>query len=217
MTKIAGSGSDSGTDSGSMSQKHGSEDPDPDPPQNVMDPEHCGEQKHFGFNPIICNVSGYGEEKHFGFNPIICNVSGYGDQKHFVFNPTRVLSVMFLVMESKNILSITLPGYPGIICNVSGYGEQKHFGFNPFVCNVLFLIMENKNILANVQDNPLVPSLAQAAGPCITPNDCALCAKKVVALLQSMESQLMRSERTLSTKRDYTVRGQPDVGRLTKY
>ncbi len=33
MTKIAGSGS--------ISQKHGSEDPDPDPPQNVMDPEHC--------------------------------------------------------------------------------------------------------------------------------------------------------------------------------
>jgi hypothetical protein len=34
VTKIAGSGS--------ISQKHGSEnpDPDPDPPQNVMDPEH---------------------------------------------------------------------------------------------------------------------------------------------------------------------------------
>jgi hypothetical protein len=52
-------------------------------------------------------------------------------------------------------------------------------------------------LMANVQDNPLVPSLAQAAGPCITPNDCALCAKKVVALLQSMESQLMRSENPL--------------------
>jgi hypothetical protein len=34
MPKIAGSGSESG----SISQKHGSEDPDP--PQNVMDPEH---------------------------------------------------------------------------------------------------------------------------------------------------------------------------------
>jgi hypothetical protein len=34
MTKIEGSGS------GFISQKHGSEDPDPDPPQNVMDPEH---------------------------------------------------------------------------------------------------------------------------------------------------------------------------------
>ncbi len=34
MTKIAGSGT--------ISQKHGFEDPDPDPPQNVMDPEHCG-------------------------------------------------------------------------------------------------------------------------------------------------------------------------------
>jgi hypothetical protein len=32
MTNIAGSGS--------ISQRHGSEDPDPDPPQNVMDPQH---------------------------------------------------------------------------------------------------------------------------------------------------------------------------------
>ncbi len=33
MTKIAGSGS--------ISQWHGSADSDPDPPQNVMDPQHC--------------------------------------------------------------------------------------------------------------------------------------------------------------------------------
>jgi hypothetical protein len=26
---------------GSISQRHGSADPDPDPHQNVMDPEHC--------------------------------------------------------------------------------------------------------------------------------------------------------------------------------
>jgi hypothetical protein len=32
MTKIAGSGS--------ISQRHGSADPDPYPPQNVMDPQH---------------------------------------------------------------------------------------------------------------------------------------------------------------------------------
>jgi hypothetical protein len=32
MTKIAGSGS--------ISQRHDSEDPDPDPPQNVMDLQH---------------------------------------------------------------------------------------------------------------------------------------------------------------------------------
>jgi hypothetical protein len=40
MTKIAGSESASG--SGSISQRHGSADPypDPDPPQNVMDPQH---------------------------------------------------------------------------------------------------------------------------------------------------------------------------------
>ncbi len=37
MAKIAGSGSASG--SGSISQRHGSADPDPH--QNVMDPEHC--------------------------------------------------------------------------------------------------------------------------------------------------------------------------------
>jgi hypothetical protein len=39
MTKIAESGSESG--SGSICQWHGSADPDPDPPQNVMDPQHC--------------------------------------------------------------------------------------------------------------------------------------------------------------------------------
>jgi hypothetical protein len=33
MKKIAGSGS--------ISQRHGSADPDPDPHQHVMDPEHC--------------------------------------------------------------------------------------------------------------------------------------------------------------------------------
>jgi hypothetical protein len=27
--------------SGSISQRHGSADPDPDPPQNVIDPQHC--------------------------------------------------------------------------------------------------------------------------------------------------------------------------------
>ncbi len=36
MKKIAGSGSTSG----SISQKHGSTDPDPKPHQNVMDPKH---------------------------------------------------------------------------------------------------------------------------------------------------------------------------------
>jgi hypothetical protein len=36
MTKIAGSG----VALGFSSQRHGSVDPDPDSPQNVMDPEH---------------------------------------------------------------------------------------------------------------------------------------------------------------------------------
>jgi hypothetical protein len=30
-----------GSASGSISQRHGSADPDPDPHQNVMDPQHC--------------------------------------------------------------------------------------------------------------------------------------------------------------------------------
>jgi hypothetical protein len=34
-------GSGSGSESGSISQRHGSEDPDADPPQTVMDPQHC--------------------------------------------------------------------------------------------------------------------------------------------------------------------------------
>ena len=34
----------SGSGSESISQKHGSEDPDADPHQNVMDPQHCLKQ-----------------------------------------------------------------------------------------------------------------------------------------------------------------------------
>ncbi len=42
MTKIEGSYPGSGSESGSISQRHGSADPDqdPDPPQNVTDPQH---------------------------------------------------------------------------------------------------------------------------------------------------------------------------------
>jgi hypothetical protein len=39
MTKLTGSGSAAG----SISQWHGSADPDPDPHQNVMDPQHWAE------------------------------------------------------------------------------------------------------------------------------------------------------------------------------
>jgi hypothetical protein len=54
MTNIAGSGSEPGfgSESGSVniSQRHGSEDPDPDPHQNVMDPEHCSRK----IQPNLC-------------------------------------------------------------------------------------------------------------------------------------------------------------------
>jgi hypothetical protein len=45
MTKIAGCGS------GSISQRHGSEDPDP--PQNVMDPQHCRQGVESGLGALL--------------------------------------------------------------------------------------------------------------------------------------------------------------------
>jgi hypothetical protein len=37
--------------SGSISQRHGSADPDPDPHQNVMDPQHCPQASLHGCRP----------------------------------------------------------------------------------------------------------------------------------------------------------------------
>jgi hypothetical protein len=42
-------GSASGSDSGSISQRHGSADPDLDPQQFVMDPQHCEKESPFIF------------------------------------------------------------------------------------------------------------------------------------------------------------------------
>jgi len=50
----------------------------------------------------------------------------------------------------------------------------------------------------DLKNNPLVPALQQAAGSCITPADCTACAKKVVALLQSMQSQMERERQRLA-------------------
>jgi hypothetical protein len=60
MTKIEGSGSESG----SISQRHGSADPDPDPPQNVMDPQHCS-QLGSGFKPRSGSRPCYGIAQFF--------------------------------------------------------------------------------------------------------------------------------------------------------
>jgi hypothetical protein len=53
MMKIAGSASGSGSESGSISQRHGSANPDPH--QNVMDPQHwvttCSQFYLFKFSP----------------------------------------------------------------------------------------------------------------------------------------------------------------------
>jgi hypothetical protein len=59
MTKIAGSGSESG----SISQKHGSADPDLDPPQNVMDPVHCQQTQFINNTPCICTLQAMDPER----------------------------------------------------------------------------------------------------------------------------------------------------------
>ncbi len=72
MTKIAGSGSESG--SGSTRQRHGSADPDP--PQNFMDPEHCFNAIHHSINESInqLDVSG----SHPPALPGLCGSGGRG-------------------------------------------------------------------------------------------------------------------------------------------
>jgi hypothetical protein len=49
MTKIAGSGS--------ISERRGSAEPDPDPHQNVMDPQHCPEKWESGKAKNILSVN----------------------------------------------------------------------------------------------------------------------------------------------------------------
>ena len=44
----------------------------------------------------------------------------------------------------------------------------------------------------DLKNNPLDPNLAKAAGPCITPADCSTCAKRVVSLMQSIQSHQER-------------------------
>jgi hypothetical protein len=54
MTKKEGSGSESG----SIGQRHGSADPEPDPHQNVMDPQHCLPQPYHVLQGGIIPESG---------------------------------------------------------------------------------------------------------------------------------------------------------------
>jgi hypothetical protein len=62
MMKTAGSGSESG----SVSQRHESADPDPNPYQYVMDPQYCNKRGHeYGENIAINSV------KCIVFNEII--------------------------------------------------------------------------------------------------------------------------------------------------
>jgi hypothetical protein len=61
MTKIAGSGSESG----SISQRHGSADPDPH--QNVMDPEQCFQEYYLKWRVLEFFL---GLLLHFGYQAV---------------------------------------------------------------------------------------------------------------------------------------------------
>lgn len=131
---------------------------------------------------------------------------------------------------SHNLLSIVPANLPTLLSHIvqldlsknqldelpENFGQLKNLKHLDLYANkisklpVTFAQLKNLKWL-DLKDNPLVPSLAQAAGPCITPNDCALCAKKVVALLQSMESQLTRerqrkTEEMMRAKREQEKR-----------
>lgn len=88
---------------------------------------------------------------------------------------------------SKNQLA-ELPEYFGQLKNLRHldlYSNQLS------MLPVSFCQLKNLKWL-DLKNNPLLPTLLQAAGPCITGPDCAMCAKKVVALMQSRQSQLER-------------------------
>lgn len=53
----------------------------------------------------------------------------------------------------------------------------------------------------DLKNNPLVPALQQAAGPCITASDCAMCAKKVKITLVCL---LLQKWMTVSRRRTFS-------------
>jgi len=74
-----------------------------------------------------------------------------------------------------------------------------------------------------LKNNPLHENLAKAAGPCITPSDCATCAKQVVVLMKNIQStqererqkQLMH-ERKLEEERKQLAELERDKIRAAK-
>jgi len=75
----------------------------------------------------------------------------------------------------------------------------------------------------DLKNNPLHENLAKAAGPCITPSDCATCAKQVVVLMKNIQStqererqkQLMH-ERKLEEERKQLAELERDKIRAAK-
>ena len=54
----------------------------------------------------------------------------------------------------------------------------------------------------DLKGNPLVPKLAEIAGPCLDTQQCQQCARKVVSFLQTMQIQVTEErERRLLQKR----------------
>lgn len=88
---------------------------------------------------------------------------------------------------SKNQLT-ELPEYFGQLKNL------RHLDLYSNQLNKLPVsVSQLKNLKwLDLKNNPLNDSLATAAGNCITPADCAVCAKRVVSLMQSIQSHQER-------------------------
>jgi hypothetical protein len=83
MTKIKGPDPGSGSESGSISQRHGSADRDPDPPQNVMDPQHCCQVTKFVKWNLYLLLGGGGETLNLCFKCFQAHCSaGFGEVFH---------------------------------------------------------------------------------------------------------------------------------------
>jgi hypothetical protein len=94
------------------------------------------------------------------------------------------------------------------------FGQLRHLRHLDLYSNQLSVLPVSFSQLKNLKwldlkNNPLSDALAKAAGPCITPPDCATCSKRVVSLMQSIQShqererqkQLIEERKGAETKR----------------
>ena len=94
MTKIVGSG----YASGSSSQRHGSADQDPDPHQNVLDPQHCPEKSQV-------RPQGFASGKNYCQKTKFENQTGQPLNKNIPPNSITMTPSKFTLKTSRNITS----------------------------------------------------------------------------------------------------------------